>query len=99
MDLGLGSGTMTMTSKTSPTLDDERLRRMATGAMIDMVCMHSPAQFWLRAEGEHYDQVFEAFMASPDGRESERLAEELAESCERLLRLIDLGAPASEARG
>jgi hypothetical protein len=80
------------TSKTSPMLDDDRLRRIATGVMIDLICMHSPAQFWLRAEGEHYDKVFEAFMASDDRTECSRLAEELAESCERLEALIDLVA-------
>jgi hypothetical protein len=72
------------------TLDHERLCRMATSAMMDMVCMHSPAQFWLRAEGKHYDQVFEAYLASNDRPECSRLAEELAKSCERLEALIDL---------
>jgi hypothetical protein len=85
------------------TLDDDRLRRVATSAMMDMVCMHSPAQAALRDEGRCYDALFEAFLASADQIESQRLSEELAESCERLLRLIDLvadqiGAPNEQAR-
>jgi hypothetical protein len=72
------------------TLDDDRLRRMATSVMMDMVCMHSPAQAALRDEGRCYDALFEAFLASNDWTERSRLAEELAESCERLEALIDL---------
>jgi arginine deiminase len=85
-------------------IDDETLRRMATSVMMDMVCMHSPAQAALRDEGRCYDALFEAFLlARDDAIESQRLSEELAESCERLLRLIDLvadqiGAPNEQAR-
>jgi len=82
---------------TSPTtIDDERLRRMATGAMSDMVCMHSPPQFWLRAEGKHYDALLAALLDNPDA--IERLSEELAESSERLLQLIDLVGDQIEAK-
>jgi hypothetical protein len=41
-----------------PTLDDDRLHRMATSVMMDMVCMHSPVQAALRDEGRCYDALF-----------------------------------------
>jgi hypothetical protein len=42
------------------------LRRKATSPMADMICSMSPARFWLRDEGRHYDALFEAFCAAHD---------------------------------
>jgi hypothetical protein len=63
-------------------VDDQTiLRRKATSAMADVICSMSPARFWLRDEGRHYDALFEASCAAhDDNSERKRLSDALAES-------------------
>jgi hypothetical protein len=70
--------------------DHERRRRMATSAIIDMVCMMWPAQAWLRDEGNRMKQLREQQKAATSERERDRLSDEIVASLERMCDLIDV---------
>jgi hypothetical protein len=70
--------------------DHERRRRMATSAVIDMVCQCWPAQAHLRDEGNHLRRLRDARKAASDEAEQDRLSDEITASCERMCSLIDI---------
>jgi hypothetical protein len=70
--------------------DHERRRRIATSAVIDMVCQCWPAQAHLRDEGDHMRRLREQRKATSDEAERDRLSDAIADSCERMCALIDV---------
>ena len=76
--------------ETKMILDDhERRRRLATNALIDMVCCRWPAQAQLRDEGNHLRELRAQSKATEDEGARARLSDEISESCERMCLLVD----------
>jgi hypothetical protein len=69
--------------------DHERRRRMATSAIIDMVCMMWPAQAHLRDEEKRLHALRDA-MSKAKGAERDLLSDAFCETLERMGELIDL---------
>jgi hypothetical protein len=70
--------------------DHERRRRMATSALIDMVCQRWPAQAHLRDEGNLLQGLRAQRKAATSDAERDRLCDAIIESCERMCALVDL---------